>query len=78
MQPFVDLPYIPRSPSEIIEVAFRRGNKKASSIKIKGSPIEKAKAKEIARIKTIRNYVRRRLRDICFGYPRLDELHPFL
>ncbi|MCD6509674.1 MAG: hypothetical protein J7L11_04700 [Thermoprotei archaeon] len=78
MQPFAKLPEVPRSSDVLIEVAFSRGGKKAASVRGTGPRIERERRKEIARIRTIRAYLRRRLRAIYLGYPRLDQLHPFL
>ncbi len=76
MQPFAALPYVPRSADELIEVAFRR----ASRVSVKGGVrgLARIRRMEERRIREVGRYLQKRLREICFGYPRLDDVHPFL
>jgi len=77
MQPFANIPPIPSS-KEIMDAAvnyaWRTGTKSAKKVKA----IVRAKSLEVSRIERAGEYVRRRLREIAYSFPRIDELHPFL
>ena len=77
MQPFANIPPIPSS-KEIMDAAvsyaWRAGTKSTKKIKA----IVKARSLEASRIDRAGEYVRRRLREIAYSFPRIDELHPFL
>jgi len=76
MQPFANIPPIPKDPREILEPAFNRAMRMTGKERIKA--IEKARRREATRIRYVGMYVKRRLRRIAYSYPRLDEIHPFL
>ncbi|RLF22624.1 MAG: hypothetical protein DRN15_08515 [Thermoprotei archaeon] len=78
MQPFARLPSVPKSSRELINIAIGRGRKIQIGFSEKTPIMVRIRKREALRIKTIGEYVRNRLREICFGYPRLDEIHPFL
>ena len=65
------------SAEEIIDIAFRKGEKTSASIPKMANKMMKAKRKEVRRVKNVNSYILKQIKQIVQSVPNLDELHPF-
>lgn len=78
MQPFRKLAHV-HSGKELLDIAFRRASKSASSLSFKRGtpPIVMAKAREITRVRTAGDILYHRLQKIVKSFPSIDSLEGF-
>ncbi len=74
--PFEDFYPVP-SVDELIDIAFKRGSKKAASIPKRFNSVLRAKRGEVNRIQNVNEYIIERIKKIVQSVPNLDILHPF-
>lgn len=74
--PFEKMPTV-LLPDEILDKAFRRAEKAASSITPRGKPLHRAREREELRVRTFSNVVRDNLRKILDRTPGVSTLPPF-
>ncbi|RLF17200.1 MAG: hypothetical protein DRJ66_01360 [Thermoprotei archaeon] len=77
MQPFANIPPIPSS-REIMNAAVNYSWKAGAKTTRKIRAIVRVRRIEARRIERAGEYVRKRLREIAYAFPVIDELHPFL
>ncbi len=75
----IDFSKIPEIPTaaQLIDVAFRRASKVSVGLKEKLPPIVKARRREEARVRTVMQVIRDRLKKIVDSFPFIRDLHPF-
>ncbi len=78
LQPFSKLAHV-HSGKELLDIAFRRASKSASSLSFKRGtpPIVMAKAREITRVRTAGDILYHRLQKIVKSFPSIDSLEGF-
>ena len=73
---FRKIPDVPTA-EQLIDFAFRRASKISLSFKKKTPPIIRARRREEARVRTVMQVIRDRLKKIVDSFPFIKELHPF-
>jgi len=75
MQPFEQLPQVPRA-EQLLEQAFRRARERAASIYVSRRR-ERVRFAEEAMVKTAQGLISRKLRALLRQTPRIEQVHPF-
>lgn len=76
-QPFSKVKIAPAGVQEIIGIAFRRAMRAEVNVSPHAPPAFRARRKEEAKIRSVGEYVIRRLNEIRTSMPFIDGLHPF-
>ena len=73
----LDMPFI-LNPDKLIDVAFRKASKEASSLSIKKvSKLVRVRKKEEKKIKSVSSTIKKHLNKVISRTPKVDELPPF-
>lgn len=76
LQPFATIKKV-HSAKELLDIAFHRASKASVSISSRDTPLEKARKREEARVRTASKILENRLMKVVKSFPSIDKLHPF-
>ncbi len=76
MQPFTSIKKV-HSSKELLDIAFHRASKINVRFSPQDTPLDKAKKREEARVRTASRILEARLMKVVKSFPSLENLHPF-